>query len=661
MRDRGEAYLYAQGQYLKVIEQINELLNRFHAAVANCPDPDDPNPSPAPGASGGGVSDNVAPNDPNDIQGPAGVGAERWIPRAQDLGYTIRFENLGPGSEHIPPGQSPATAPAVLVTIEHVLDDDVDLDAVELGDVGWGDRLVSVPGGLQSYHEDIPQADGDIVRVDGALDQATRTITWTMATIDPETGELETSASAGFLPPEDGSGNGQGFAAYGARGKDGLAHDTQLKAKASIRFDLNPVIETPEHTNTIDAAVPVSAVSAATQPGAGTAGCQEQLAVQWGGSDSGSGIAVHDLWVSTDGLPFTPWLAGSTATSATYPAQSGHTYAFASVVRDKVGNAETLPAAGDVTRTVAECDRSAPVTRGEHRRARHEGWLVSGAGRRRPRGRRQPGRVRRHAARVVGDRGDDRRRHGQRRRGGGGRQPGRHDRAVLPRQGRGEQHLGTAQAHAADRHEGAVDRRRLTRRGGAVRRRAVGRAAVHLRRRRVRGRIVHRLGDRHEHRGRADVHRRLGRQGRAPCGGRPPLHGLRTAGPARQHADPARQRSGGSGTPPPRAFRRRPVAITLKRVTSSSVRLLLRNSERFAVTGRAALRRRTGRAVPFSAAKAFRLKARGRATVVLRLNRAARRALRGGRTVPATVRLTLRSGAATKTVTKTLKLKLRAG
>ena len=657
VRDRGDGYLYAQGQYLKVIEQINELLNRFHAAVANCPDPDDPDPYPAPGASGGGVSDNVAPNDPNDIQGPAGVGAERWIPRAQDLGYTIRFENLGPGSEHIPPGQSPATAPAVLVTIEHVLDEDVDLDSVELGDVGWGDRLVSVPGGLQSYHEDIPQADGDTVRVDGALDKPTRTITWTLATIDPETGELETSASAGFLPPEDGSGNGQGFVAYGARGQDGLAHATQLTAKASIRFDLNPVIETPEHTNTIDAAAPASAVSAATQPGAGTAGCQEQLAVQWGGSDSGSGVAVHDVWVSIDGLPFTPWLAGSTATSATYPAQSGHTYAFASVARDKVGNAEALPAAGDVTSTVAECDQTAPVSAASiDGPAAKGGWYPA------------PVEVGLAAVDNPGGFGVTQLVWSATGATSGGATVNG-DEVKVPVSQDGTTELSF---HGKDAANNTSAPRKLTLRidtkapsiaVGAPRRGRAGSPSGSRSRRSSPARDAGSgvascdgSGIDTGSAGRAHLHRRRGRQGRAPGRGRAPLHGRRAGErTARQHAAAARRR----GTPPPRAFRSRPVVITLRRVTSSSVRLQLRNSERFAVTGRAALRRRTGRAVPFSAAKAFRLKARGRATVVLRLNRAARRALRGGRTVRATLRLTLRSGAATKTVTKTVKLKLR--
>ena len=655
VRARGDGYLYAQGQYLKVIEQINELLNRFHAAVANCPDPDDPDPYPAPGASGGGVSDNVAPNDPNDIQGPAGVGAERWIPRAQDLGYTIRFENLGPGSEHIPPGQSPATAPAVLVTIEHVLDEDVDLDSVELGDVGWGDRLVSVPGGLQSYHEDIPQADGDTVRVDGALDKPTRTITWTLATIDPETGELETSASAGFLPPEDGSGNGQGFVAYGARGQDGLAHATQLTAKASIRFDLNPVIETPEHTNTIDAAVPVSAVSAATQPGAGTASCQEQLAVQWSGSDSGSGVAVHDVWVSIDGLAFTPWLAGSTATSATYPAQSGHSYAFASVARDKVGNAEALPAAGDVTSTVAECDQTAPVSAASiDGPATKGGWY--------------PAPVEVGLAAVDNPGGFGVTQLVWSATGatsGGATVNGDEAKVAVSQDGTTELSF-----HGKDAANNTSAPRKLTLRidtkAPSI---AVGAPAEGARF--TVGQSVtpqfscadagsgvasctgsgidtSAVGDRTftvvavdkaGHRAEVARHYTVVAPPASPPGSTPPPPG--------------------GGTPSPRVFRSRPVVIKLQRVTSSSVRLQLRNSERFAVTGRAALRRRTGRAVPFSAAKAFRLKARGKATVVLRLNRAARRALRGGRTVRATLRLTLRSGAATKTVTKTVKLKLR--
>ncbi|MEA2386966.1 MAG: hypothetical protein QOJ22_1140, partial [Thermoleophilaceae bacterium] len=363
VQNRGDTYRSAQNNYLRLLTEINEYTNQLR--TVHCPDDPndpnpDPNPQPAPGGSGGVNVENVTPNDPNDVLGPKGVGPEGWIPGEQDLAYTIRFENLGPGSEHNPQNLPVATAPAVLVTVTHVLDSDVDLDAVELGDVGWGDVLVPVPAGLQTYHADVPQADGDVVRVDGSLDRSTRTIRWELATIDPETGEIEESPMGGFLPPEDGSGNGQGFVSYGARGLPNLAHNTEIAAQARIVFDRNEAIDTPVHTNKVDAIAPVSSVTAATQP-SGSA-CEQTLDVTWSGSDTGSGLGVFDIWVSTDGGEFLPWRTGVEATSGEFTGEAGRTYSFYSVARDAVGLDEAPPAAGDVEETVVDCDDGAPFT-----------------------------------------------------------------------------------------------------------------------------------------------------------------------------------------------------------------------------------------------------------------------------------------------------------
>jgi hypothetical protein len=363
VKQRGDGYLQTQDTYNKVILQLEDLVNAYKAAIASCPDPnDDPLPQPAPTGGGGGATDNQFSGDPNDILGPAGVGAEKWIPGQQDLGYTIRFENLGPGSVSNPDNLPLATSPAVLVTVTDQLDDDIDLDAFELGDFGWGDFDVAVPGGLQSYHADFPQADGDIVRADAALDRPSRTVTWTLTTIDPATGDLETSPSAGFLPPEDGTGNGQGYVSYGARGKKSLAHATAITAQATIVFDLNAPIQTPAHTNSVDANPPVSAVTSAVQPGVGGASCADSLSLQWSGTDSGSGVGVFDVWVDVDGSGPTLWLPATTATAASYPGASGHHYGFFTVAHDKTGLDEAPPATPDVAADIVDCDAVAPLT-----------------------------------------------------------------------------------------------------------------------------------------------------------------------------------------------------------------------------------------------------------------------------------------------------------
>ena len=76
--------------------------------------------------------------------------------------------------------------------------------------------------------------------------------------------------------------------------------------------------------------------------------------MSWSGSDDagGSGIATYDVFVSTDGGPFTPFLTGTTATSATFTGAPGHTYGFYSVATDNVGNRQATPTAAQATLTV---------------------------------------------------------------------------------------------------------------------------------------------------------------------------------------------------------------------------------------------------------------------------------------------------------------------
>jgi len=355
VKQRGQGYLDAQNAYNRYIREINDLLQVYAEAKTHCPDPTDKGPKPP--ISPSGTIENITANDPNELYGPAGVGAEKWIPRSQALNYSIRFENLGPGSTNIPPGQQPASAPAALVKVVTDLSPAVDIDAVTLGGFGWGRLELNVPTGRTSWHAEVPLADGDFVRVDGKVDKAARRITWTLATIDPQTGDLDGSPTAGFLPPEDGKGAGQGHVDYLAGTADSLAQGTAISAKATITFDVNAPISTDTHTNTVDGVAPAATLTT------GTASCEGKLPVSWSGTDTGAGVASYDVQVSSDkGLTWLPWQSGVTATSATYPGTPGQTYRFRVLARDAVGNVEAAPAAPDATVTLAPCDLLPPHT-----------------------------------------------------------------------------------------------------------------------------------------------------------------------------------------------------------------------------------------------------------------------------------------------------------
>jgi hypothetical protein len=101
-------------------------------------------------------------------------------------------------------------------------------------------------------------------------------------------------------------------------------------------------------TTRVDTLPPTSSVQPlpATSPA--------NFTVSWSGTDDpgGSGIATYDVYVSDNGGPFTPFLTGTSQTSATFTGQVGHTYGFYSAATDAAGNRQTTPAGAQTTTTV---------------------------------------------------------------------------------------------------------------------------------------------------------------------------------------------------------------------------------------------------------------------------------------------------------------------
>jgi hypothetical protein len=278
--------------------------------------------------------------DPNDITGPTGYGAQRWVAAEQVLPYTIRFENL-----------STATAPAQEVIITHHISEVLDLSRFELGSMGFGDVVIDVPAGLMTYSHRLNLRDtlGHDVQIQAELDASTRTATWRFTSIDPDTGELVRDPLDGFLPPNDDTGAGEGFVTFTIRADSGLPGGTAITAKASIVFDSNEPIETNEFLNTVDSGAPSSQVEDLAETTFFT-----DVEVSWSGFDeeAGAGVATYDVYVSDNDGPFTRWLAGATADTAEFTGEDGHTYRFYSVARDNVGHAERSAATAEAETTL---------------------------------------------------------------------------------------------------------------------------------------------------------------------------------------------------------------------------------------------------------------------------------------------------------------------
>ncbi len=317
------------------------------------------NPDPTPTPINGCWSFALArSSDPNDKLGPSGYGSAAYLPADGTLAYQIRFEN-----------QPSATAPAQHVVVTDMLDPNLDLSTFELTEIAFGNQVLAIPPGLNHYQKSlafivtnqtlIPLGDGAsalallpsnaiLVEVDAHLDMPTRLLTLTLTAIDPNTGWYPEDPLIGLLYPNDGTGRGDGSISYIVRANSGAASGTRVENRARIVFDYNDPIDTPLVFNTLDAAAPVSAVAPLPAEAGPT------FLVQWSGQDDpgGSGLASFDICVTENGTNRFLWLSQTTATSAWFRGEPGHTYAFTSLARDNVGQEEPLPAAPQAVTTV---------------------------------------------------------------------------------------------------------------------------------------------------------------------------------------------------------------------------------------------------------------------------------------------------------------------
>jgi RHS repeat-associated protein len=290
-----------------------------------------------------------APLDPNQKLG-SGWGGPGYVTGDEALSYRIDFEN-----------DPAATAPAQFVLITDQLDSNFDWATFELTEIGFGDELISVPANSQYFETVVPHTYNDRefeVHISVRIDLDTGEIRAMFMSLDPDTG-LPPDVMTGFLPPEDGTGRGQGYFSYTIYAVPDLPTGTEIRNIAEIQFDFGEIIATnqvdphdpsqgtdpaKEALVTIDAGPPSSAVD--PLPAVVPAG---DLTVTWSGEDDagGSGIKHYAVYVSTDGGPFELLIDRLTMTSMWFSAEAGHTYAFYTIATDNVGHRESVPSVPD--------------------------------------------------------------------------------------------------------------------------------------------------------------------------------------------------------------------------------------------------------------------------------------------------------------------------
>ncbi|MGO8790136.1 MAG: choice-of-anchor D domain-containing protein [Terriglobia bacterium] len=272
--------------------------------------------------------------DPNDKVGSQGAGQAQFLSGQQPLRYAIDFGN-----------EDTATAPAQQVVITDQLDTTNDnLGSLSLGSVNFGSLSLTPQPFERSYATtvDLRPATNLLVAVNASVVVSKGLLTWSFQSLDPTTMQPPTDPTVGFLPPGVG-----GSVFFTIMPNPGLPTNTQILNQASVVFDTNAPVLTPTWLNTMDNTPPTSSVQSlpSTEPNA-------SFTVSWSGTDIGSGINNYTIYASDNGGAFTAWQQNTTATSATFAGQVGHTYGFYSIATDLVGNTESSKSSAEASTMV---------------------------------------------------------------------------------------------------------------------------------------------------------------------------------------------------------------------------------------------------------------------------------------------------------------------
>ncbi|HKJ90005.1 MAG TPA: RHS repeat-associated core domain-containing protein, partial [Oceanipulchritudo sp.] len=266
-----------------------------------------------------------ASHDPNEKES-SGVGENLAVLPRDYIDYTVYFENL-----------PEASLPAQEVVVTDMLSEKLDWSTLELKEIAFNDEVLAVPGGFSEITMmGTVETDENPVLVDISLNEDTGELLAVLRSFNPLNLEFPDDPAAGFLPPNDESGRGEGHIRFRIRTRADLSNGDLIENKASIVFDENDPIVTNTVVNRIDSEPPSSRVE---EPSFETATLFD---VVWSGDDAGgAGVAGYDVYVSVDGGPFIPWLEDTLETTAVYSGELDKRYAFYSVAKDGLGHEES--------------------------------------------------------------------------------------------------------------------------------------------------------------------------------------------------------------------------------------------------------------------------------------------------------------------------------
>ena len=248
LQDCGEASTF------NVMVEMSQSFDPFDIELSYSGDEKCDPPDPPSHQGDNGVTTPVSGRDPNEKIGPLDVDGGNMVAGGDLMHYTVLFENM-----------PDASAPAVDVTINDQLDTLLDWRKFRLGEIAFGDSVIVVPGSPSYWHTTVNlDSLGLLLEIDAGINAFSGEAHWYFNTIDPNTGQPPVDPYAGFLPPNDSTGRGEGHVTFTIKSDVGLQEGTEIKNKATIVFDINDAIVTNEVVNVIYNPKPDLIVSSAS-------------------------------------------------------------------------------------------------------------------------------------------------------------------------------------------------------------------------------------------------------------------------------------------------------------------------------------------------------------------------------------------------------------
>jgi len=296
----------------ELAEQIDELLNLTDEELNH----KDPNKKP---------TRSVQSMDPNEIFGPEGVLASRYMRNGDALNYMITCEN-----------HDTATAPAQIVTITDTLNPaHFDLSTFTFGNVFIGNKSMRLLSGRNEFYGELslyPEIPL-YAKVVAKLDTKTGIITWSFVGIDTLTGDLPVDPLMGLLPPNTNPPFGEAGVNYTVKLRSDIPNGTKVNNTANIIFDENEPIRTNTWSNIIDLSPPTSVINKVYLENTRT------IKLLVSAADGESGVSTYKVYTSVDGGIWFP-IGSEIEDTLTILGEPSKEYRFYVSSEDNVGNRE---------------------------------------------------------------------------------------------------------------------------------------------------------------------------------------------------------------------------------------------------------------------------------------------------------------------------------